>query len=674
MNKFKGIKRAGAVLCAAVLTLSSSFTVSAATWEGVDTWEKLLEVFAQDQDEVVTIELTGDILFDGTLTANEGQTYIINGEGFALTDAAFTGGGSVEINSAVTGTEENSALYTDGNVDVTVNTDITSDGTGVEARGNSSTEVNGSITAVNDYGVWTLNAAEVSVNGDINADFGIVSTEESKVTVDGSVAATGGQAPDEEGNLEYGNMNDPEGASEGGNGINASQSSAVTVTGNVTGGEGYGTDGGGGIGVYAAEDAAVNVGGSVTGGNVTADPSVEAEIGWGSRAGDGIAVEYSANVTIGGDIQGGSTNGSNGTAGSGAVILVPFNSTDVPGQVQVGGSLTGGTAEYGEDGAGIFYQGTIASEITADMLGESGVDLMSFIDWETSDNMAYYYSAAGLPREGYPEWVTPHRYDILEVLADVLHISQEEIINVSINEMISCYDALPAEEKETAVGRFVDLFNGFHQEIRDMAGTDFEVNTNVPVITVGAVIGGGDAQAFGADARANVAQMLGADVNYHISVLDSEHGSVSVDRTAAKIGETVTVTPTPEEGYEVSHVFANGTEITPADGVYTFVLGGRTEVAAEFAEKTEKPEVPEVPEEPEGPSTDPSQPDGSQTEDPTLPDGNGEDNVKNTSDSGKSAPGTGDSSPAVLPAVWAMLAAGAAAVGGTVLYISRKRR
>src|SRR5699024_10743375 len=130
----------------------------------------------------------------------------------------------------------------------------------------------------------------------------------------------------------------------------------------------------------------------------------------------------------------------------------------------------------------------------ADMLGESGVDLMSFIDWETSDNMAYYYSAAGLPREGYPEWVTPHRYDILEVLADVLHISQEEIINMSINEMISCYDALPAEEKETAVGRFVDLFNGFHQEIRDMAGTDFEVNTNVPVITVGAVIGGGDAQ------------------------------------------------------------------------------------------------------------------------------------------------------------------------------------
>lgn len=60
------------------------------------------------------------------------------------------------------------------------------------------------------------------------------------------------------------------------------------------------------------------------------------------------------------------------------------------------------------------------------------------------------------------------------------------------------------------------------------------------------------------------------------------HGSVSADKTAAKAGETVTLTLSPEDGYEVDTVKVNGTAITAKDGVYSFVVSGDTEVKATF--------------------------------------------------------------------------------------------
>lgn len=45
----------------------------AKTWDNVDSWDKLAEAFG-DTDADVTIILTGDIQFAGSLEAKEGQT------------------------------------------------------------------------------------------------------------------------------------------------------------------------------------------------------------------------------------------------------------------------------------------------------------------------------------------------------------------------------------------------------------------------------------------------------------------------------------------------------------------------------------------------------------------------------------------------------------------------
>lgn len=73
------------------------------------------------------------------------------------------------------------------------------------------------------------------------------------------------------------------------------------------------------------------------------------------------------------------------------------------------------------------------------------------------------------------------------------------------------------------------------------------------------------------------------EITYAINCsTEGGHGSVSADKTAAKAGETVTLTLSPEDGYEVDTVKVGGTAITAKDGVYSFVVSGDTEVKATF--------------------------------------------------------------------------------------------
>ena len=59
---------------------------------------------------------------------------------------------------------------------------------------------------------------------------------------------------------------------------------------------------------------------------------------------------------------------------------------------------------------------------------------------------------------------------------------------------------------------------------------------------------------------------------YTVTVEAAEHGSVSADKAEARDGDTVTLTVTPDAGYEVDTVSFNGTVITPVGGVYSFVM------------------------------------------------------------------------------------------------------
>ena len=87
-----------------------------------------------------------------------------------------------------------------------------------------------------------------------------------------------------------------------------------------------------------------------------------------------------------------------------------------------------------------------------------------------------------------------------------------------------------------------------------------------------------------------------ANPNYRIDVTTTEGGTVTKDPAAAKAGETVTLTPTPDAGYEVVDVtvtdrFGDAVEVTEqADGTYTFTMpNGQVKVEVTFVESQPEP-------------------------------------------------------------------------------------
>ena len=87
-----------------------------------------------------------------------------------------------------------------------------------------------------------------------------------------------------------------------------------------------------------------------------------------------------------------------------------------------------------------------------------------------------------------------------------------------------------------------------------------------------------------------------ANPNYRIDVTTTAGGTVHKDPSAAKAGETVTLTPAPEEGYEVGEVtvtdrFGDAVAVTEnADGTYTFTMpNGQVRVNVTFVEVQTEP-------------------------------------------------------------------------------------
>ena len=87
-----------------------------------------------------------------------------------------------------------------------------------------------------------------------------------------------------------------------------------------------------------------------------------------------------------------------------------------------------------------------------------------------------------------------------------------------------------------------------------------------------------------------------ANPNYRIDVTTTEGGTVDKNPAAAKAGETVTLTPTPEEGYEVGEVtvidrFGEAVAVTEnPDGTYTFTMpNGQVTVEVTFTEMEAEP-------------------------------------------------------------------------------------
>ena len=90
--------------------------------------------------------------------------------------------------------------------------------------------------------------------------------------------------------------------------------------------------------------------------------------------------------------------------------------------------------------------------------------------------------------------------------------------------------------------------------------------------------------------------------SYAVSTVDADNGEVDVDLSRVQAGEEVTITATPDEGYEVEAVTVtdrDGEEINvteAGDGVYTFEMpDSRVTIEVTFAPVAEEPEPPAVP-------------------------------------------------------------------------------
>lgn len=409
-----------------LLVLALTVSALAAQYSDIDSFDKLETAFADNSgDTEIHITLSGDINFAGVLFAQEGKTFYIDGKAYTLKDVFLSGAGTVNVDVKSIETPHNSAaIAAGGDVTVNITADIKSEGAGVGAMdnaaltvngsiessevgavalGNSEITVNGDITTKND-GVVAADASSVTVNGSVDASSGgviandsasaavngsvtsgtdgisanksaeitvsgdvtaggngISARDDSTVMVDGNVTSVNNSAPAEDGSLLGSNINtDPNLYSDGHDGIYAVDNANVTVSGDVTGGNAYGSWGYAGDGIYAEDTATVSVGGNVTGGDVIANPDLETP--HNSAAGSGVNMDATANVTVGGDAIGGSTNGKNGSGGSGAFIyltLVPADDEETKaGSLSVGGTARGGETldkENGKNGAGIQF-------------------------------------------------------------------------------------------------------------------------------------------------------------------------------------------------------------------------------------------------------------------------------------------------------------------------------
>lgn len=573
MKKKKLMVSAAAI----ALALSFSTTSMAATWENVDSYEKLAEAFG-DTDAEVHITLSGNIsqTEQEKLIAKEGQKYIIDGKEYTLTDVKLGGSGSVTINAEIKNSDEGEtgALQTSDKVSVTVNGNINAAADGVEANDQSTVIVNGDITSKNNDGIEVNDEANVTVNGDIYGGIGadgIDATDDTKVTVNGDVYGGDGQAPDEDGNLSYGNINEPGGYSDAGYGIEANENAEVTVNGNVFGGDSYGTYSYAGSGVNAEDNSKVTVTGNAKGGTQIANPEVSSEAidGEGNPynaegyAGDGVFAHNTANVTVKGDAIGGDAQGKDSYGGAGVYIILTLKveGADDPttieneqqkikaGQITVGGSVIGGKAstEAAIDSEAVYYAYG-GDDLTARKLPDDLIEQISTNDNEEYVRRSIYESTMYMAYELGTEFFD-HEERLShqeEYVARVTELAKEYGVDVdNMEDIEAIVNAIPTEKLQEFAEKALYIYNDLVDEL------NLECYA-IPVLTVGGLEVAGDAELVGAHIDELVTYVLENDyivINSEEKSQDTTGDGQNKIPTSPKTGDTNRTT-------QISVVFA----------------------------------------------------------------------------------------------------------------------
>lgn len=552
-----------------------------------------------EADDHVSATVTGNVTgYDDGIDADGGAAVTVNGNVTAETGDGISASGGIEIYDETT----SSYVVDDSRVSVTVNGDVT----GGDAYADTSSDSSYPASTSAGDGVYAYNA-DVTVNGNVTAGSGTLSD-----------AA----------------LQDPGAYADGGTGVAAEGDATVSVSGNVAGGDAQGTYGYGGDGVGAYEEATVKVGGNVTGGDVTADPDVAPEDDRTARGGNGIVMDYSANVTVGGDVTGGNTagvQGSTGGMGLAIIVLEPVNgdssssegnssSEPLPaGSVRVEGTAAGGEGEAAGGTALYYYCNRFEYEYEGNLQPEFDVDAFRAENPDADPTDFFGQAVESIYFLNYIGAISDEEladYDpnmlYIQLLANAAGISLPADFDISntedtdafFREVDAVIETMTEEEAEAALWAALSDTAAQIQERYDGALADYLLNKcTVADVTVwelsdenGPMVG----SSFGEEAAKVLCE---EETDYIIRVEQSENGAVSVDKETAKEGETVTVSATPDKGYEVKQVLVSGTKLLPdANGVYSFTVpkGGAVTVSAVFSKIAEDPK--------DDPSSDPNVP------------------------------------------------------------------
>ena len=543
-----------AIITGATAIIASAVMCTAAfakEHNDVNTGAQIIDIFSTDTDPEIIINLSGDIESLEEIISSKGHIYTINGKEYKI----------------------KSAVKVSGNGTLNINSDI-------DAKGDA--------LSVSD-------SASVTVDGNVKGDTGITSSGSAKVTVTGDVSANSKEEDVTKPTSSY---------EEGGYGVNASGNSEVTVNGNVSGGdiESKGTHTiVGGTGVIAEDESTVKVKGSVTGGSVNGGSAAENE--QHNDGGDGVAVYGEATVEVGEDVTGGDTDGNNGNAGSGVLItIVPVESEGngrttegmTYGKVRVDGTISGGksTGENGKSGAGIVYWYMDVDQYKEDLLVLPEDGIPDYISASNIVRMTEAYATEGfgnyvLGELGFSEKeidsiMNNYSKGLNTLLAKAI---DQEDFDINKAEDVAKLNALDADIKLNIIKYYNNFFRDYTEEFLQNK-INKQIGDNSIVTTHEVKSGGDDVSAVISSVGEITAQILNNKHNYIVYVASSENGTISLNKESCTYnpGETVTITATPNDGYEVGSIMLNGEAITSVDGVYSFEMPqyGGAEVSAEF--------------------------------------------------------------------------------------------
>lgn len=314
-------------------------------------------------------------------------------------------------------------------------------------------------------------------------------------------------------------------------GINAALCGEVTVNGDV---QSENADA-----VHAYEGASVTVNGDVT-----------------SQQADGIEADYFAEITVNGDVSGGE-----------AGVEAARQSS-----VTVNGDVTGAEA-------GVEALDEAAVVVEGNVTGGNGVTMDSTANVHVTGDVTGSSNSADTGNAGHGAYIVIS----LEKNTDDTNFEDTPVQNPGSFRADGIVSGGLSEGGADGSAIFWEV-EGDYEELTD---------EDMPEVVIWGAVAAEGTDLYDSNLQELTEEILNAEVNYLVSIQDSENGTITVDKGTAKAGETVVITPEAEDGYKVSKVYVGGSAIQPVNGVYSFVMpeDGKVEVSAEF-EKIEAIIIP----------------------------------------------------------------------------------